>query len=234
MWSKQELRQELGQRWRQTWPESGEPGRPPMFEGAGKAAERLRRLKEYRLARVVAITPEPCLLQARVNALNDNKSLLAVTPGLKQGLVRVTPPDVPLPLRSRALRGWSLAEAGHQVRLPTSRPGKAELLVGAVLAVDRRGRILGDGRGILDLTWALLRHLGVISAETPVAVLAHDDQVLEELPEDPWDLWADLVVTPTRVLRMAGVRRPDAPLESLPPKLASLPVVQAAQGQGLD
>ena len=74
----------------------------------------------------------------------------------------------------------------------------------------------------------------MISAETPVAVLAHDDQVLEELPEDPWDLWADLVVTPTRVLRMAGVRRPDAPLESLPPKLASLPVVQAAQGQGLD
>ena len=161
MWSKQELRQELGQRWRQTWPESGEPGRPPMFEGAGKAAERLRRLKEYRLARVVAITPEPCLLQARVNALNDNKSLLAVTPGLKQGLVRVTPPDVPLPLRSRALRGWSLAEAGHQVRLPTSRPGKAELLVGGGAGRGPAGpHPGGTGGGILDLTWALLRHLG--------------------------------------------------------------------------
>lgn len=233
MQAKEDLRQELNARWQERWPQRGEPGRPPMFEGAGRASERLRRLKEYRLARVVAVTPEPCLLQVRVNALNDNKSLLAATPGLKQGLMRITPPDVPLPLRSRALRGWSLAEAGHQVRLPTSRPGKAELVVGAAVAVDRRGRILGDGRGLLDLTWALLKHLKVVSNETPVAVLVHDDQVLEEeLPDEPWDLWADLVVTPTQVLRMAGVRRPSAPLEELPARLASLPVVQASLGQG--
>ncbi|MBU1274531.1 MAG: 5-formyltetrahydrofolate cyclo-ligase [Proteobacteria bacterium] len=233
MQTKEDLRQELSARWQELWPQGVKPGRPPMFDGAGRAAERLRRLKEYRMARVVAITPEPCLLQARINALNDNKSLLATTPGLKQGLVRITPPDVPLPLRSRALRGWSLAEAGHQVRLPTSRPGKAELLVGAALAVDRRGRILGDGRGLLDLTWALLIHLKVISAETPVAVLVHDYQVMDELPDEPWDLWADLVVTPTRLLRMAGVRRPTARLEDLPGRLASLPVVQAALGQAL-
>lgn len=228
---KTELRQELSARWQELWPQELKPGRPPMFEGTGKAAERLRRLKEYRLTRVLAVTPEPCLLQARVNALNDNKSLLAATPGLKQGLMRITPPDVPLPLRSRALRGWSLAEAGHQVRLPTSRPGKAELLLGAALAVDRRGRILGDGRALLDLTWALLNYLGVISAETPVAVLVHDEQILEELPEEPWDLMADLVITPTRVLRMSAVRRPKTSLEGLPACLAALPVVQAARGR---
>lgn len=228
---KTELREQLSARWQELWPQELKPGRPPTFDGTGKAAERLRRLKEYRLARVLAVTPEPCLLQVRINALNDNKSLLATTPGLKQGLIRITPPDVPLPLRSRALRGWSLAEAGYQVRLPTSRPGKAELLVGAALAVDRRGRILGDGRGLLDFSWALLKHLKVISDETPVAVLVHDEQILEEIPEEPWDLTADLVVTPTRVLRIPAVRRPKASLDELPERLASLPVVQASLGR---
>ncbi|MBU1156392.1 MAG: 5-formyltetrahydrofolate cyclo-ligase [Proteobacteria bacterium] len=228
---KNELREQLSARWQELWPQELETGRAPMFDGAGKAAERLRRLKEYHLARVLVVTPEPCLLQVRINALNDNKSLLATTPGLKQGLMRITPPDVPLPLRSRALRGWSLAESGHLVRLPTSRPGKAELLVGAALAVDRRGRILGDGRGMLDFSWALLRHLKVISDETPVAVVVHDEQILEELPEEPWDLMADLVITPTRVLRMPAVRRPKGSLEELPEHLASLPVTQAALGR---
>ncbi|MCB2191631.1 MAG: 5-formyltetrahydrofolate cyclo-ligase [Deltaproteobacteria bacterium] len=231
MQAKTDLRHKLSAQWQALWPQEMEPGRVPIFQGAGKAAERLRRLKEYRLTRVLAITPEPCLLQVRINALNDNKSLLAATPGLKQGLMRITPPDVPLPLRSRALRGWSLAEAGHQVRLPTSRPGKAELLVGAALAVDRRGRILGDGRGLLDFSWALLRHLQVITDETPVAVLVHDEQVLEELPQEPWDLMADMVVTPTTVLRMPAVRRPKALLKDLPERLASLPVTQAALGR---
>ncbi len=224
---KSALRQELSARWQELWPDSGEPGRPPLFPAAGRAAERLRRLAAYRQARVLATGPEPCLLQARINALNDNKSLLAATPGLKQGLVRVTPQHVPLPERSRALRGWSLAGAGRQVRLPAARPGKAELVVGAALAVDQKGRILGDGRGLLDLTWALLMILKVISPETPVAVLVAEEQIVDELPHDEWDLGADLVITPQRTLRISGVRRPGLMLERLPARLASLPLVQA-------
>lgn len=227
---KDKLRQNLSSRWQQLWPQDLLLGRAPLFEGAGQAAERLRRLKEYRLTRVLAVNPEPSLLQVRINALNDNKSLLAATPGMKQGLMRITPRDVPLPLRSRSLRGWSLAESGHPVRLPASRPGKAELVVGAALAVDRRGHILGDGRGLWDFTWALLKHLGVINDATPVAVLVHDEQIVEELPQEPWDLMADLVVTPLRVLRIPAVRRPKGSLRDLPEPLASLPVTQAALG----
>ncbi len=229
---KQALRQELANRWQELWPESGEPGRPPLFPGAGKAAERLRRLPLYRLTRVLAVGPEPCLLQTRVNALNDNKSLLAATPGLKQGLVRLTPQDVPLPTRSKALRGWSMAGSGHTLRLPNSRPGKAEMLLLAALAVDRRGRLLDDGRGLLELTWALLTRLKVINPETPVVVLAAEEQIVEELPGDQGCLCADLVVTPSQTLRMARSLRPRPTLEELPPALASLPVVRAVLGRG--
>jgi len=228
----QALRQKLSQRWQELWPESGEPGRPPLFPGAGRAAERLRRLTPYRLTRVLAVGPEPCLLQARVNALNDNKSLLAATPSLKQGLVRLTPRDMPLPTRSKALRGWSLAGSGHTLRLPNSRPGKAEMLLVAALAVDRRGRILDDGRGLIELTWALLMRLRVINSETPVVVLAAEEQIVYELPGGQAGLCADLVVTPAQTLRMAKSLRPKPTLEGLAPALASLPVVRAVLGRG--
>ncbi|MCF8103484.1 MAG: hypothetical protein K9K66_17640 [Desulfarculaceae bacterium] len=229
MSDKKKLRAELGARWPERWPEPGEPGRPPLFPGAGKAAERLRRLQPYHLAQALAVMPQPCLLQARVNALNDNKSLLAATPGLKQGLVRLTPAEVPLPARSKALRGWSMANAGQTLRLPGAKPGKAGMLLGAALAVDPQGRLLGDGRGLMDLFWALLMSLRVITPKTPVAVLAAEEQVVEELPSESWDLGADLIVTPKRIIKVASPIRPRPSLENLPPSLASLPVVQAAR-----
>lgn len=76
----------------------------------------------------------------------------------------------------------------------------------------------------------LAQAFGVITDATPVAVLVHDEQIVEELPQDPWDLMADLVVTPQRVLRIPAVRRPKGSLRDLPEPLASLPVTQAALG----
>lgn len=228
---KEGLRQELAGRWPQLWPESGEPGRPPRFPGAGKAAERLRRLPVWRRARNVFIMPDPPLLQARINALADNKTLIAATPGLKQGLVRVTPDRVPIPLRPRLLRGWSLVQAGRVLRFPQARLGRVELMLGAVLAVDQQGRTLGDGRGLLDLSWVLLRELGAVEEQTPVAVLVAAEQVLERLPADTWDLGVDLVVTPGEVLRVTQPPRPRGGLAGLPPRLASLPLVQAVRAK---
>ncbi|MCA1990337.1 MAG: 5-formyltetrahydrofolate cyclo-ligase [Desulfarculus sp.] len=212
------LRQEYQARWSTLWPPAGESLRPPHFAGAGRAAERLRRLPEYRRARTIAILADPVLLQVRVNALGDGKTLLAATPGLKQGLVRITPQMLAIPLRSRLLRGGSLVQAGKPLRPPADRLGKAELLVVPALAVDARGMLLGDGRGLTDLLYALLVDQGVLTPRTPVVVLADSRQLCaDEFPAQPWDLGADLVVTPEETRRFVPPLRPRAGLEALPP-----------------
>ncbi len=205
--------------------------RPPVFARSGRAAERLRRLASYRKARVVLVMPDEVLLQVRINLLGDGKTLIAATPGLKQGLVRLVPGQVPVARRRRDLTGGSLFKAGTHIRFPRARLGRVDLVVGAVLAVDRQGRTLGDGRGLLDLSYALLGHLGCLGPQTPLAVLAGGEQVRDDLPADPWDVRAGIIVTPDEVLS-PPVEQPPPSLEHLPPSLAALPLVRAVRGLG--
>jgi 5-formyltetrahydrofolate cyclo-ligase len=225
---KQTLREELARRFASLWGQRPGPLRPPLFPGRGKAAERLRRLPVWRRARVVAVMPDEALLQVRVNALADGKTLIAATPGLKQGLVRITPGQVPVARRPRELAGSALVGVGTPLRFPHARLEAVELVVGACLAVDQRGCLLGDGRGLLDLLWTLLGAVGGVWPDTPVAVLAADEQVVEALPRQEWDLAASLVVTPTRVIT-SQVKQPPPRLEGLPPRLAKLPVVKGVR-----
>ncbi|MFH1033106.1 MAG: 5-formyltetrahydrofolate cyclo-ligase [Pseudomonadota bacterium] len=224
---KEEIRRRLLERWQELWPQEAEPPRPPIFEGHNRAAERLRRQPEYVRARAILVLADPVLLQVRINALQDGKTLLAATPGLKQGLVRINPGDVALQLRSRLLRGGSLGQAGQMLRLPQSRLGRIDLVVAPVVAVDRGGVMLGDGRGLCDVLCALLKRAGALSDQTPVAVLAAPEQIVPELPAEPWDLGASLVISPEEVLRCPG-RAPNlAGLADLPHRLAGLPLVKA-------
>jgi len=225
--NKDETRELLLERWRELWPHEDGPPRPPVFPGHNRAAERLRRQPEYIKARAIVVLPDPVLLQVRINALQDGKTLIAATPGLKQGLVRINPGDVELNMRSRLLRGGSLVQAGQLMRLPRSRLGRLDLLVAPVVAVDRQGVMLGDGRGLCDLLHALLLRAGALTAQTPVAVLASPEQILPELPRDPWDLGASLVVTPEEVYRCPPAPPSLAGLGQLPPRLAGLPLVKA-------
>jgi 5-formyltetrahydrofolate cyclo-ligase len=179
---------------------------------------------------VLAVGPEPALLQVRINALNDGKALLAASPGLKQGLVRLTPDMVPLAARSRELTGHAMVKAGRRLRLPAGRMGPVGLVVGAALAADQGGRLLGDGRGMLDLFWAILLHLGAASADTPLAVVVDDRQLRERpMPRERHDAAATLVVTPSRTLRQEQTQ-PGPELTGLPPALAKLPAVKALRG----
>ncbi|KMY66080.1 hypothetical protein AAU61_19210 [Desulfocarbo indianensis] len=224
--TKERLRRDMARRIAEIWPgESQGPLRPPDFPKAGQAAERLRRQAAYRAARVIAFQPDPALLQARINALMDGKTIIAATPGLKQGLVRISPDMIPVAARSRELTGHAMIKSGRQLRFPAANLGRVDMVVGACLAFDQKGRILGDGRGLLDLFHAILRHLG-LKDSAPVAVLAADEQEMDDIPQEPWDLAANLVLTPLQGRRLEQ-ERPKAGLVALPPELAALPVVRA-------
>lgn len=230
--SADELRRRLVQRWPHLLPPGGADPRPPVFDGCTRAAERLRRRGEYRRAGLALVMPDPVLLQVRINLLADLGSLVAATPGLKQGLVRLSADQVPVARRSRDLRGGSLLQAGRQLRFPAARLGKVGLLVIAALAVDRRGLVLDDGRGLAALTLALLRRLGSWSPAGKVAVLADDSQVIDQVPPHRLAPAADLIVTPSQVITVDHPPQGELNLEDLPPELASLPVVKAVRSRG--
>lgn len=122
-----------------------------------------------------------------------------------------------------------MAQAGQVLRLPQAKVGKADLLVAPAVAVDPSGLVLGDGRGLLDLTWAILFQLGAIQAATPVVVIAAEEMLLPLPPAEPWDLGADMALTPERVLRFSQPRRPSGEIEGLSARLAALPLVKAVR-----
>ena len=204
--------------------------RAPLFAGAAQAAETLRRLPAYRQAQTMAITAEPVLLQVRINALMDGKILLAATPGLKDGLVRLTGRHVPMSRRHLDLRGQALFKVGKPLPLPQTRLGRVDLLVSTALAVDQKGMTLGDGRGVLDIFSALLTELQALPPAAPVIILAHEAQLLEKLPAEAWDTQANLIITPKTRMTFPSSPRPGLCPGWLAQAQRRLPLIKAWLG----
>jgi 5-formyltetrahydrofolate cyclo-ligase len=82
-------------------------------------------------------------------------------------------------------------------RLGRDSVATADVLVVPGLAVDGRGRRLGRGGGSYD------RALARVPVGTPVVVVLHDDEVVEDVPVDDHDRPVTAVATPSavRVLR---------------------------------
>jgi 5-formyltetrahydrofolate cyclo-ligase len=68
----------------------------------------------------------------------------------------------------------------------------AAMVLVPALAVDPQGMRLGRGGGSYD------RALARLSDATPVVALVYDDELLDEVPTDPWDRPVTAAVTPTR------------------------------------
>ncbi|MGO1975120.1 MAG: 5-formyltetrahydrofolate cyclo-ligase [Propionibacteriaceae bacterium] len=99
-----------------------------------------------------------------------------------------------------------LRGAAHGIGEPTTAPlgaeglAQADVIVCPGLAGTSSGQRLGAGAGWYD------RALPEATPETPVILLLNDDEVLDELPVEPWDLRVDLIVTPTRLLETPSTR----------------------------
>lgn len=71
----------------------------------------------------------------------------------------------------------------------------ASLIWCSGLAATAQGDRLGTGGGWYD------RALAHAAADATCGILLRDDEVLPELPTEPWDRRVDLIVTPSRVIQ---------------------------------
>ena len=65
-------------------------------------------------------------------------------------------------------------------------------------AFDLKGGRMGQGKGYYD------RLLGAVRPDAPLVALAFDCQIFEEIPVAPHDVFMDLVVTESRIIKGMG------------------------------
>jgi 5-formyltetrahydrofolate cyclo-ligase len=175
----------------------------PDFEGSDVCMQTIRRLPEYRSARTIFVAPDNNLEELRAQALADGKRLVVATYAMRRGFVLLDPADPPAPRRELAATLDAMERFGRYLSLPDLRAmGRIDAVVTGAAAVSKEGVHFGKGHGFLDLEWALLREIGLAEQETPVVVSIHDCQVVpERVPHAPYDVIADIIVTPTTLIR---------------------------------
>jgi len=173
-------------------------GRIPNFEGAEKAAERLRELKIWREASIIFSNPDQAQKPVRQRALVDGKILIMATPRLKEGFLEVDPEKI------RGHEGYASTikgafKFGKAVSLESF--SEIDLVITGCVAVDLRGFRLGKGGGYGDKEISLLRRL---SPMAPIATTVHELQLVEQVPVEVWDRQVDIIATPKRVIILRG------------------------------
>lgn len=182
----------------------------PDFEGSERCVEAIGQLPEYRQARTVMVMPDNSLEQVRWQAMADHKRLLVFTYGMLRGVVlvegaEIRPEDRNLAATLDGLERFGTPLSFHQLHSA----GPLELIISGAAAVSREGVHFGKGHGYFDLEWGLLSEMGLVSQQTPVVVSVHDCQVVDDkVPYAEYDVTADVIVTPTHVVRCEPLPKP--------------------------
>ncbi|MBI4813381.1 MAG: 5-formyltetrahydrofolate cyclo-ligase [Methanobacterium sp.] len=172
-------------------------GRIPDFEGAYKAALRLRNTLEWENSETVFSSPDSSLKDLRENVLLDSKVLVMATPKLKNGYILLDPVKV-----SGNEKKASTIEGAFKLGEMIINFPRIDLVVEGSLGVDLDGNRLGKGRGFADQEIAFLSREGIIGGKTPLCSLVHPLQIVKHVPTEEHDERINMVVTPEMVIRM--------------------------------
>jgi len=176
-------------------------------------AEALRSLPGYKERRRLFVGPAPRLKQVRINTLLDGKELLMPAPGLRDGFYLYRPLTIPFAKLPLAVTPKGMPRFARKLTTGQLAGLAVDLLVDEALAVDRHGRVLGDGQGYFDLSLAILAATGALAADYQVVAVAAPQEPELTLSADPWDLQADYL------LNEQGLKRYSRPEEESPPKI---------------
>jgi len=121
------------------------------------------------------------------------------TPKLRQGFLLIDPTHLSA---SNIIRASSIRGAFKHGRSADPNMVKVDLFVAGSVAVSLNGGRLGKGTGYSDQEYAILRGAGALSLNAIVVTTVHDIQIVEDIPRDVWDAPVDVIVTPTRIIRI--------------------------------
>ncbi|MCJ1337979.1 hypothetical protein MMC09_003263 [Bachmanniomyces sp. S44760] len=183
----------------------------PDFEGSETATDRLMELPAYKSAKVIFITPDNCLEDLRLAALEEGKIILVTSYALKRGFFLLEPAIIPphryeyastldgLEKVARPISLWHMQKEGLKV----------DMLVTGTGAINMDGVRFGKGHGYFDLEWSMLYAIGIVSTATPCLAIVHDCQVLtEKLEPEDFDTVCDVIITPTRTIQVDNAQKP--------------------------
>jgi 5-formyltetrahydrofolate cyclo-ligase len=202
-------------------------GRIPNVKDADAAAERLAQTPEWQAADVVKVNPDAPQRGVRFRALRQGKVLLMPTPRLREGFLLLDPRSLP----TNRLFAASSIKGAFQLASPIGLDElpKIDLLVFGSVAVSPAGDRVGKGEGYAELEFATLRTLGRVADDVVIATTVHDEQVVDAIPREPFDVTLDLICTPTRTISVANrAPRPPGILWDLLPaeRRAEMPILQ--------
>ncbi|SHO65617.1 5-formyltetrahydrofolate cyclo-ligase [Pseudoxanthobacter soli DSM 19599] len=208
------------------------------FEGSDAAVARLVDHRFYRDADFIFITPDNCLDQLRLKALQDGKTILMTTYSIKRGFWVLDPAAIAPDLHLYASTLDGMERVGRPVTLKdiaTMPP--VDYMVTGTGAINLEGVRFGKGHGFFDAEWGMLYRIGRISASTPAAAVVHDCQVLDEtLTPDVYDTVADVIFTPTRTIEVSSPHKPTCGIlwDRLDPHMyETIPPLQELKAMGL-
>lgn len=209
-------------------------GRIPNFVGAEKAALKLERLSSWRKAEVVKVNPDSPQKEVRFLALSRGKILIMPTPRIGKGFLILDPRKIDPGAYRAASSIRGAFEYGEIVSLKDM-PMVDVIVVGSV-CVDYNGNRIGKGGGYAELEYGMLKELGCISENTPVITTVHDFQMVEfSIPRDDFDLGIDVVITPSRIVKIKNpIKPPGIIWDKLPKeKLDQIPTLQELKKSGI-
>jgi len=173
--------------------------RIPNFVGAEKATQNLRELPEYKEAKVVFCNPDSPQRPVREVALRDGKVVVMATPKLRRGFLLLDPSTIP---KNRLFEASTIHGAFKHGRFVEPSKVKVDFFVAGSVAVSPDGGRVGKGTGYSDQEYVVLKDSGGLVPEAPVVTTVHDVQVVERIPRDAWDIPVNIIVTPTKVIKI--------------------------------
>jgi len=186
--------------------------RIPNFVGADRAAKNLSELEEFRAAKMVKVNPDTPQRLVRHFVLQQGKTLLTPQPRLRTGFFStIDMAELPSLVEiEKCTNSRGVVKYGTPVTLNEEYTVDL-VVVGSTAVCPRTGARVGKGEGFAELEWGILSAQGNLDASKCLVVTTvHDCQIVED-PSDMPEGWAltkhdvpvDIIVTPTRVIRVS-------------------------------